>query len=215
VVTNPAAIGTPAANVTIAFTQDDGTAWNLPFQDQDGNPVGSGNTINVQLSGGQTRFYQSDSFFANIKPAILTGYATVTSSLPVTAAGVFQEFNQATGTRIASAGVPPSTALTSQTIIYSVGGKSDTGVAFVNPGGSTANATLTLVGTGGVVLFPPVNVAIPAHQHFAKFVSQMFPNSHNTQGTMLIQTSSQVATIPLYFNADSTFFTAPVIPIAP
>src|SRR5437016_3134594 len=56
-VTNPATSGT--ATGTIAFTKDDGTPWNVSFQDPDSNPVGGGNIISFTIPAGQSRYYIS------------------------------------------------------------------------------------------------------------------------------------------------------------
>src|SRR5689334_22981117 len=53
VVTNPAAVGTPAANGSITLTSDNGTPLNVQFFDENKVPVG--NTF--QLAGGQTKFF--------------------------------------------------------------------------------------------------------------------------------------------------------------
>ena len=55
VVTNPAALGTPAASGTITLTGDNGSPLNLALVDDNGQPVG--NTF--QLTGGQTKIFQS------------------------------------------------------------------------------------------------------------------------------------------------------------
>src|SRR5262245_25834194 len=58
--TNPAAPGTSLANVTLSFTKDDGTAFNIALTDFQGAPVAvSGGNVQLQIAGGQTKLYIS------------------------------------------------------------------------------------------------------------------------------------------------------------
>ena len=76
-VTNPAAVGTPAASVTIMLKKDDGTPINLTLLDPtSGAPVGS----TFQLGGGQTKVLVSPSNGVPLVP-LNVGFATVTSNL--------------------------------------------------------------------------------------------------------------------------------------
>src|SRR5579862_3366201 len=92
-VTNAAAPGTPAATGTVTVTANDGTPWNLAFSDQSGASLP--NTF--QLAGGQTQVFVSPAINGTgVRPAFNSGFATVASSLPVTAGLVFFE-GDATG----------------------------------------------------------------------------------------------------------------------
>jgi hypothetical protein len=214
VVTNPAAIGTSPASGTLTFTQDNGNAFNLQFTDLNNQPAGSGNTIPFQISGGQTRFYLSSG-----TGVLATGYGTVTSNLPVTAMAIFQEF-QTSGSPVASAGVPPATPLTRQAVVFyegaggSSGDNSDTGVAIANPNNTAASVTLQLLNANGTAALPPSTISIPAGNHTAKFISQLFSGTAGMNGTMQITSSVGVVTTALYFNGNGTFFSAPVITLA-
>src|SRR5262249_36571087 len=61
-VTNPAAVGTPAATATITLTQDNGSPLNVQLFDENKAPVG--NTF--QLAGGQTKFFNSPVLNGNV-----------------------------------------------------------------------------------------------------------------------------------------------------
>jgi hypothetical protein len=213
-VTNPAATGTSAATGTITFTQDNGTPFNIVFTTPQGPPVGSGNTISFQLTGGQTSYFVSTG-----AGALTVGFGTVTSSLPVTAGAVFQEnANSPNGPDIAQAGVAAVAPLTRQAVFVRVNKKGgDTGVAIANPGTATANITFQLLDTNGVATGSAINTTLAAMNHTAKFVSQLFPSVAGlTQflGTMQITSQTPLVSTGLIFNSDGTFATIPVITLA-
>src|SRR5688572_10778568 len=66
------------ASGTITLTKSDGTAFNLNWTDDNGTPVGAGNTIPFQLGGGETR-----KFMTVVNTPLATGFATVTSTAVV------------------------------------------------------------------------------------------------------------------------------------
>ena len=208
VITNPASAGT--ANGTITFTRDNGTAFNVPFTDQQGRPVGSGNTISFQLSGGQTDFFTSTA-----AGPLAVGFATVASNLPVVASAIFVETSITTRTNIAQAGVTAATPMARQAIFAIETKRADTGIAIANPGTTTAYITLQLLDTNGVAAFPAVNTTLPANNHMAKFVSQLFPAAASSfYGTLQIISSTPLVTTALLFQSDGTFTTLPVISLA-
>ncbi len=208
-VANPAAIGTSTANVTITFTQDDGTPFNIPLTDVNKVPAGSGNTLSFSISGGQSRYYISTG-----TPALKSGYATVASNVPVQATTIFEEYSMVTGSGIASAAVLSATPLMRQAIAFYEKGGADTGFAIANPGSTSASVTLQLLDIQGVAALPPTTIQIPAHTHKAEFISQLFANTRGLFGTMQITSSVPTVTTALYFNSDGTFFTGPVITLA-
>src|SRR5215470_6940348 len=112
VVTNS---GTATASGTITFTQDDGSPFDIVMRDQLKNPVGSGNTVPFQIPPGQSRF-----FLSRAKQPVISGFATITSNVPVVAGLLFQEYYvdaSGGGTLISEAGVPSVTASTQKTVI--------------------------------------------------------------------------------------------------
>jgi hypothetical protein len=204
-ITNP--VSTGVATGTITFTQDNGEAFNVRFTDQQGHLVGGGNTISFQLATGQTNFFSSTA-----AGPLTVGFATVTSNLPVAVGAVFVETSITTRTNIAQAGVAAATPLARQAIFATVTRTVDTGVAIANPNTTTANITLQLVDTNGVVAFPASNMTLPPNNHTAKFVSQLFPAAAPSfYGTLQIISQTPLVTTPLFFQSDGTFTTVPVI----
>jgi len=216
-ITNPAATGTSAATGTITFTQDNGTAFNSVFTNLQGQPVGSGNTIPFQLSGGQSSYFVSTG-----AGALTVGFGTVTSSLPVTAGAVFQENvdigKGPDGPIISWGGVAAVAPLTRQAVFVHVNRKgADTGVAIANPGTATANITFQLLDTNGVATGSAINTTLAAMNHTAKFVSQLFPSVVGPTeflGTMQITSQTPLVATGLFFSSDGHFATVPVITLA-
>jgi len=205
-ITNPAPLGSATASVTLSFNQDDGTALNLPLTDLAGQPVSvSAGSFGFQISGGQTRLYVS----TGLASSITTGFATITSNLPVVGAVVFFEFTDA-GARVAEAGVAAAAPLTQQATIVSKNNQ-DTGVAVANPGTQTGTVTFLLLDTNGASLFPAVTRSLAGKNHTAFFVSQLFPNLPNGFfGTLRITSSIPIVTTSLLFENDGKFATLPV-----
>src|SRR5207249_3911891 len=162
----------------------------VSFNDEQRQPVGTGNTFAFQVAGGQTRF-----FVSTASQLLNTGFATVTSNLPVSGAAVFFEFLVDSGgnaTRIAEAGVPAATPLTGQTI-FAIRGDSDTGVAIANPGSNTTSVTFQAVDKNGAAALPPVTRALAGRNHSAFFISQLFPSlPTDFAGTMQIVSDTPV-----------------------
>lgn len=218
-VTNPAAAGSGTATGTITFSQSDGSAFVIPFGDLNGNPVGSGNTVPFQLAGGQTFFFGTTG-----TAAINTGFATLTSNLPVQAAALFQEFICASPstlqgcTFVGQAVVPAATPLARQALIVTKNGQSDTGVAIANPNNAAATVTLQLLDTNGVASVAPATIVLQAKNHAARFVQELFPSvTGSFFGTMQITTSAStpLVTTPLYFpGGNGPFSTGPVVTLA-
>jgi hypothetical protein len=207
-ITNPAAAGTTAATGTITFTQDNGTSFNIAFTTPQGQPVGSGNTLSFQLGGGQTSYFLSTG-----AGPLTVGFGTVTSSLPVTAGAVFQEDAISIGgPAIAQAGVAAIAPLTRQAVFAVEVGSTDTGVAIANPGTTTATITFQLVDTNGVATGTPVTLNLPARNHTAKFISQVFPGvAGSFLGTLQITSATPIAVTALLFQGNGTFATLPII----
>jgi hypothetical protein len=209
-ITNPAPVGTPAATGTITLTQDNGTPLNVAFFDENHAPAG--NTF--QLAGGQTKFF--DWPVLNGGPVLgqpfSSGFATVSSNLPVVAGLVFYE-GGATGALIGEAGVLAATPLTRQAIVAVKDNNTNTGVAIANP--RTAGATLTfqLLDKSATEIAPQVTRPLPANNHTAFFVSDLFPNvTSKIYGTMRITSDVPIVSTGLLFSLTS-FATLPVVPL--
>ena len=207
-ITNTAASGTATASGTITLTQDNGTPWSVAFNDEQNRPVANGSSVPFQVAGGQTRLFVS----TGVAP-LNTGFASVTSNLPVAAATVFFEFSDFGNARIAEAGVPASAALARQTI-FAAKLNNNTGIAVANPSTGSANITFQVLDTNGVAALPSVNRTVAANGHTAFFLSELFPGLPQAFfGTMQITSSTPVVTTALLFEASGQFATFPVFPL--
>jgi len=224
VVTNPAAVGTSDSNVTITFTKSDGTPFNIVglFTNEMGDLVGIGNVISFQISGGQTRFLVMDDQLAAVTP-LAVGFATVTSSAPVTATGVFDaSYVGGPGSReLGQAGVTAAVLLSRQSIIAVKNSEHgvvqvSTAVAFANPNSTAATVTFELLDTSGVTPFASVTRTLPPNNHTAIFVTELFPSlPANFWGTMHVTTSAQtpIVATTLLFDHNGGFAAFPIVPL--
>jgi hypothetical protein len=200
-VTNPAGAGTASASGTITMTRDDGTPMNIALKDENGGPAG--NTF--QLAGGQTKF-----FFSSSSGSLTTGFATVTSNLPVSGALVF--FLLAPGA-FSEVGVPAATPLTRQATVVAEANGFNTGVGLANPGTGAATITFQLLDTHGAPIVPQVIRTLPANNHIAFFVTDLFPSAPSAVfGTLRITSDTPVVSTALLFNQNN-FASLPVFPL--
>jgi hypothetical protein len=207
-ITNTAAPGSPTASGTIALTQDNGSPWTVSFNDEQNRPVASGSSIPFQVAGAQTRLFVSTG-----AAPLNTGFATVTSNLPVAAATVFFEFSDFGNARVAEAGVPASAALARQTM-FAAKLNNNTGIAVANPGTASATITFQVLDSNGAAALPPVTRTVVANGHTALFLSELFPSLPQLFfGTMQITSSTPIVTTALLFEANGQFATFPVFPL--
>jgi len=222
VVTNPAAVGTSDSNVTITFTKSDGTPFNIVslFTNEMGDLVGIGNVISFHISGGQTRFLvMMDDQLAAATP-LAVGFATVTSSAPVTATAVF-DASYLGGNELGQAGVTAAVLLSRQSIIVVKNSEhgvvhSSTAVAFANPNSTAATVTFELLDTSGVAPFASVTRTLPPNNQTAIFVTELFPDlPADFWGTMQVTTSTQTPIVAstLLFQGDGGFAAFPIVPL--
>lgn len=199
-ITNPAAPGTPAATGTVTLSNDDGTPMNITLLDQNGAPLA--NTF--QLAGGQTMLFLSPQ--SNANGSLLpfnSGFATVTSTLPVTGGLVINELNS--NGPSALAGIPAAAALTAQATVAAVNqsdpnNPQNTGVAIANPGTNTATVTFLLLDQYGNSVAPQVVRMLGPNNHTAFFVTDLFPMAApNMLGTLRINSDNPVASMALFF----------------
>jgi hypothetical protein len=208
-ITNPAGLGTPAATGTITLIQDNGAPLNVTFFDETHAPIS--NTF--QLAGGQTKFFNSP--VLNGTPAGLSfnvGFATVTSNLAVTGALVFYE-GSLNGGLIGEAGVLSATPLMRQAAVVVKDNNTNTGVAVANPGTGAATLTFELLDKSGADIVPQVTRMLPANNHTAFFVSDLFPSvTSKIYGTMRIISDVPIVSTALLFSLGS-FATLPLSPV--
>ncbi len=88
---------------------------------------------------------------------------------------------------------------------------SNTGVAFVNPDTTPVNVTIDLYQAD--TWFATFSQTLQSNQHFAKFVSEMFPTFGKQQGTLVIDTQPRTFIPFLTLRADAIQLTG--IPVRP
>jgi hypothetical protein len=211
-ITNLAPPGSAAASGAITLIQDDGTPMNIPFTDDQNQPVASGNTIPFQLAGGQTKVFFSNGPDGSITiPPLKVGFAAVSSNLPVTGTAIYYEFGP--NGRIGEAGVPASTPLTQQAIFATKGG-SNTGIAMANPGTSTATITFQALDLNGISSGASVTRTLAANNHTAFMFSDLFSSiGKEFIGTMRITSDAPVVTSAFIIEKTGMFATFPVFPL--
>ena len=211
------------ANATTAtgsmkFTQDNGTPFNISFIDAaTGKPATLGNILPFDVGAGQTHVYLSTG-----AGPLLHGFGTLTSAVRLTSTAVFSKYAYGGGPGtgdlsfglVAEASVPTVTPSPRQAIFFYAANNFDTGLALVNPDSSAANITLQLFDRNAVALAPPMLMTIPANNHIARFVSQLFPSAVGFDGTLLIISPTPLAAASLRFAASGAFTTLPVISLA-
>ena len=211
-VENTAPTGTAVASGTITFTRDNGTPWSLAINDDQGNLVANGSSVPFQIAGGQARVFVTTAFDSSVT----TGFATVTSNVPVVAGVVFIQFSSTSLTRLSQGGVSASPAFARQAAIASRNtsnnNNEDTGVAVANPSNSTITVTFTVRDKNGSVPLPAVTRTVPAQGHTSFFVSQLFPTlASRFFGTLEMTSNTAFSATALLF--DGTVFAA--IPVSP
>lgn len=196
--TNPAASGVATGTVTLSQANPTsglaGSAFNITFTDETGAQVAA--PIPFSISAGETKKYVS----AGSSP-YEGGFATVnTSAGIVTGTSIFSEF--VGGRLIAEAGVPQAAGLLKQAIFVDTQNGYNVGVAYANPGGASANVTLSLLGSNAAQVATTTQTLGPSN-HSAIFTSQLFPSAPQLVGTMVISSETPLAAIALRF--DPTF----------
>jgi hypothetical protein len=215
-INNPSPV---TATGSMQFIQDNGTPFNISFINVDtGQPVTIGNILPFDDGAGQTHVYLSTG-----GGPLLQGFGTLSTAVRVTSTAVFSKYAYGGGPGtpggltfglVAEAGVPTVTPSVRQAIFFYTANNFDTGLALVNPDTSAANITLQLYDRNAVALAPPLLITIPANNHIAKFVSQLFPSAVGFDGTLLIISPTPLAAVSLRFSASGAITTLPVISMA-
>jgi hypothetical protein len=215
VVANGAAAGTGAASGTITFTQDNGTPMNISSFFIDVNnqvPAGTGNTILFSLSGGETRYFIMPDA-PNVP--LLSGYAKITSSLPLVVGGAFEEVDADTGNSLAMGGMTAAVPLARQAAIAIKTGDTSIGLAYANPNGADATVTFRLMTTTGIIFGQPIAKNVPANSHTSLFINELFADiPKNFFGSLQITTNGATPLIATTFAfVGNIFGTLPMIPL--
>ncbi len=193
------------ANVVLALTKDDGSPFTVTIPGS-GPGTGTNSTFSFSLAAGASVFLQTDGLGAGT-----AGAATVTSSVPVGAAGIFTVLDSS-GQFQTEAGVGDSAQLTALTLPVDISDNFDTGVAFFNPGSSSLTMTLRLMDGNGVNVGSNTSVSLGAKNHSARFVSQLFPGTTSFRGSLAISAPGGVAALTLRQNSSPLSYTT--LPVA-
>jgi hypothetical protein len=213
--TNPAATGSPAVSGSVTLTRENGTpsglgtAMSVNFVDQNGAPVGSGNTIPFQIPGGA-----SVKFVSTGTGEFQGGFATVNSTGPISGTAVFSLYNTAGTQLIAEAGVPSAVITAKQSIFVDIGNGFDVGVAYANPNPGAANVTLRVLDTNAQTIVTTTSV-LGSGNHKAAFLTEFFtqpPLPQPLSGTMQIE--GNLLALALRFAPGGIFTTLPPVQVA-
>jgi hypothetical protein len=203
------ATGSPASG-TVTFSKSDGTPFNSSWIDDAGNLAGAGNVIPFTLGASESRRFTS---IVNIQ--LTTGFATVTSnSAGVLGTAMFTN-NDGLGNMVAEAGVPMGIPLGKQAVFVDTTNGFRTGVAIANPNAAPLHIHFELVDKAGQIILSTTR-DMPAGQHLAIFVSELFPDAPGMVGRLQFYCVNPMVSVALRFDPPfQVFTTMPPIAIAP
>jgi hypothetical protein len=211
--TNPSS--SVGASGAVTFNKDganDGSAGSpfpVSFTDSNGQPASSGNSITFSIPPGATQKYVSAG-----ATAYSGGFAVVsTTAGVVSGTAIFSEFDLG-GRLIGEAGVPGVSAVPRQAIFVDTQGGYNIGVAYANPGASSAVITLSLLSSSAATVMSTAATLGPGN-HKAAFVTELFPGAPQLAGTMQLTSSVPLSAIALRFDPTfSVFTTLPPVTLA-
>jgi hypothetical protein len=189
------------ANVTLALTKDDGSAFPVTIPGQ-----GTNSTFNFTIAPGTSLFLQTDG-----SGSLAAGAARITSTAPIGATGIFTVYDPK-GNFQTEAGVGDSPVLTQFTLPVDLTGTFDTGVAFFNPGTSSVTMTFRFMNVSGENSSQSPTLTLGPKGHTAQFVSQLFPGLSNVQGSLAVSATGGIAALTLRQN--STPYGLTTLPVA-
>jgi alpha-tubulin suppressor-like RCC1 family protein len=179
----PAVAVLPAASngayggyVTAATVQNTGTATaivRIAYYDQNGSPVGAGDSINIPVNANWTvRQDNGNSFPSSGGNAAQAGSAVVYSSQPI--ASFVNEFapgNMGDATSYSGVQVPSGVGATlyAPTIVNKAYGGYTTGIGLLNQGSSATDVTITYRDGSGTVVKTQTVSALAAHAYRALY----------------------------------------------
>jgi hypothetical protein len=189
----------------ISFYGDNGLPLTLPLVSSEGiNSTGS--FVDASIEVGGTFLVETEASGSTI----LTGWASVESSLPLTGYSVF---------RYRTPGVPDSEgttlldtrAMSSVLLPYDNTGGFQTGVALVNQGSASSIITAILRDERGQQISVS-QISLPGFGHNSFFLSNMIAASANRRGTVEFQNpSGNVTAIGLRFSPSGSFTSLPIL----
>ncbi len=185
-----------AGSAVLTLTRNDGTplAVSIPGK-------GTASTFNITLPARGSAFLQTDG-----TGALEQGAATITSSAPLGASGIFTVFSPQ-GAFQTEAGVSDSPVLSTLTFPVDMTGTFQTGFAFFNPGTAAASVTLKLLDANGVPTGARSVFPIDPKKHTAKFVAELFDTAPNFKGTVSVSSTAPVAALTLRQNLTPLSYT--------
>jgi hypothetical protein len=193
-ISSTAAIGNLSTTVATTIVDQD-TSVNL----------GTNTSFPFSLDPGASKFLQTDGL-----GGVAVGAATVTANVPVGAAAVFTILDSQ-GAFVTEAGVGDSPTMTSMTLPVNVFNGFDTGVAFFNPGGVTANLIYRLMDPSGVLVGASASRSVAPLGQRAEFVSELFPGTSNFYGSVAITANTGVSALIMRQNqAPLSYTTLPI-----
>lgn len=104
-----------------------------------------------------------------------TGWARVTSDIPLSVAGAFSIASSATGEFVSEVGVPSSSDSTRLSLFAQVSQDVDTGLGLTNIDATSKQVLLRLVGASPSSVFAEKTINLDARGHTGRFVSELFP----------------------------------------
>jgi hypothetical protein len=198
-------ISPTAANITLSLTDNNGNPLVVTIPD-----LGTGSQFSITLAAGGSRIVQTDGL-----GALASGAARIASDMPIGASGIFTIYDNL-GAFTTEAGVGDSPVYTAFTLPVYIIGRLDTGVAFFNPGVSTATLTFRLLDPSGVLVGSSAVRNVPGNGHMAEFISQIFdtifPAAGNFWGSVAITSTAGVSAMTLRENLEPHSYTT--LPIA-
>jgi hypothetical protein len=194
--------GTGTASGTISLVNSDGTPMLALFVDENGNGAAHNGQITFQLGPGQNHKYTSTA-----TNPLQVGYGVMTANAPVAANLIFSYYSNA-GPEflVAEAGLPGTLPMMRQGIFSDTQDGFNPGVAVVNPTASAQSITFQLVNNNGQVVMS-TTLTLGPNQHFAKFLSELFPNLPVMAGRLQFFGSGPLAAVALRFDRHYSLFT--------
>jgi hypothetical protein len=188
------------ADITLSLTKSDGTPLSTILRDK-----GPGSSFDLKLAPNGSVCLQTDG-----SGPLTVGAASVSSDVPVDAAGIFSVFDSH-GRFQTEAGVGAVHASNSFTLPVEVGGNFNTGVAFFNPGDEPVQLALRLLAEDGESIGADTKFLLPARHQNAIFVSELFPGTTDFRGSLAVS-GGIVAAVALRENESPlSYTTLPVI----
>ena len=193
--------GSVSAAVNVSFTGSDGNPIRVMIEGETGNsfnlsipPMGTARLETAALGG------------------ILTGYAKLLSSIPVSGSALFKLLS---GDKIITeAGVGLSKPAKSFTIYVDNLNNARSGYAVANTGTAPATLTLTLRDAGGSPR-ETRQITLPARQHIAEFAFERFPTNAppGFEGSIEVTSDQNVTAVAIRFDnaTQDVFSTVPVL----